>query len=95
MIYVAWFIIGAVIGFLSVLFQFSTIRDLKTSSGGKAVALYIGGMLLRLLVIGVMFYFALRSGLWQTGLCLLGLILSRWVSLVVFNKHQNKMVKEP
>lgn len=95
MIFVAWFIIGAVIGCLSVLFQFSTIRNLKTSAGGKGVAGFIGGMLLRLLVIGIMFYFALRSGLIQTGLCLLGLILSRWICLVVINKKQNKLVKEP
>lgn len=83
-----WFLIGLVVGALAFLSQWLMVREIKPGMSTKTVLFFISGMLLRLGAIGAMFYFAIQRGILEAVASLVGLIISRWVCLLITNKRK-------
>jgi hypothetical protein len=81
-----WFLVGGILGAVHIATQQWTIRRLEGSSISGVLLLAGGGMLLRLALVAGLLLAALQQGTIAALAAFGGLVLSRWLLLVVVNR---------
>lgn len=81
-----WFLAGTILGAVHIVTQQWTIRRLENSSVAGVVLLSGGGMLLRLALAAGLLLAALQQGLVPALAAFGGLVIARWLLLIVANR---------
>ncbi len=85
MINLLWLFMGGLYSCMSLASLWYTVGKLQPQGNQKNLALFVSGFLLRLILAGVLFFFAIQHGLLAILYAMGGMLVTQWLLLIWIN----------